>query len=321
MGETYAAAGVSIEATTRPYAGWLRWPAHVPAGGAGRHRFVRLTRRRPVRVPGAGAGLDRRRRHEAARRRGHWPLRHHRHRPVAMCGRRRRPGADLLVPRLHATAVEPAVVEPLWPAWPTAAVRPGARWSAAMAEHGDGHPLELAGFAVGVVERGDPRRPRRPAGRCRARAALPGLRSNGYSLARRVLLGDELAGWTTRRGPARRAPWPTSSAAVRRTPRRWPCWGGVPVRASRTSRAGPARYLVRALPEGAAPSSSGALARALRLRRSNGGDVTDDEMARSTRPGMLALVPSEAVGAAQTPRPAAVRRGSRVAGERTVTLA
>lgn len=59
-----------------------------------------------------------------------------------------------------------------------------------IAEHGEGHPLDLAGFAVGVVERerlitgaaievGD---------RVVALAS-PGLRSNGYSLARRVLLG------------------------------------------------------------------------------------------------------------------------------------
>jgi hypothetical protein len=34
-----------------------------------------------------------------------------------------------------------------------------------VAEHGDGHPLELAGFAVGVVERGrHHRRRRRTAG-------------------------------------------------------------------------------------------------------------------------------------------------------------
>jgi len=58
-----------------------------------------------------------------------------------------------------------------------------------IAEHGAGHTLDLAGFAVGVVERGalitgSAVR----AGDVLVGLSSPGLRSNGYSLARRVLL-------------------------------------------------------------------------------------------------------------------------------------
>ncbi|HEX9260743.1 MAG TPA: phosphoribosylformylglycinamidine cyclo-ligase [Acidimicrobiales bacterium] len=58
-----------------------------------------------------------------------------------------------------------------------------------IAEHGDGHSMDLAGFVVGVVERsaiitGEAIRP----GDVLVGLASPGLRSNGYSLARRVLL-------------------------------------------------------------------------------------------------------------------------------------
>jgi phosphoribosylformylglycinamidine cyclo-ligase len=58
-----------------------------------------------------------------------------------------------------------------------------------LAEHGHGRSMDLAGFCVGVVERS-----RIVSGASIARGdavigfASPGLRSNGYSLARRVLL-------------------------------------------------------------------------------------------------------------------------------------
>jgi phosphoribosylformylglycinamidine cyclo-ligase len=69
-----------------------------------------------------------------------------------------------------------------------------------VAEHGDGHGLEVAGFCVGVAERaslltGASVRP----GDAIVGLASPGLRSNGYTLARHVLLDiaglalDELA--------------------------------------------------------------------------------------------------------------------------------
>ena len=50
--------------------------------------------------------------------------------------------------------------------------------------------LDLAGFAVGVVEQGDPARARARAARATSSSGCPrpGLRSNGYTLARHVLL-------------------------------------------------------------------------------------------------------------------------------------
>jgi phosphoribosylformylglycinamidine cyclo-ligase len=58
-----------------------------------------------------------------------------------------------------------------------------------VAEHGEGHSMDVAGFAVGVVERaavitGASISP----GDVVVGLASPGLRSNGYSLARKVLL-------------------------------------------------------------------------------------------------------------------------------------
>ena len=61
-----------------------------------------------------------------------------------------------------------------------------------IAEHGPGHSLDLAGFVVGIVERsalltGEAIR----AGDVLVGILSPGLRSNGYSLARQVLLPRE----------------------------------------------------------------------------------------------------------------------------------
>lgn len=56
------------------------------------------------------------------------------------------------------------------------------------AEHGNDTPLDLAGFAVGVVEAGDELSPSRVrAGDTLVGLTSPGLRSNGYTLARRAL--------------------------------------------------------------------------------------------------------------------------------------
>jgi phosphoribosylformylglycinamidine cyclo-ligase len=58
-----------------------------------------------------------------------------------------------------------------------------------IAEHGAGHSLDLAGFAVGVVERaGVLTGAAIAAGDVIVGLLSPGLRSNGYSLARQVLL-------------------------------------------------------------------------------------------------------------------------------------
>src|SRR5204862_2708880 len=87
--------------------------------------------------------------------------------------------------------LEPAVVESI-----VAGVAEGCRQAGCalvggeVAEHGDGHPLDLAGFSVGVASRaalitGAAVEP----GDVLVGLASPGLRSNGYSLARAVL-GD-----------------------------------------------------------------------------------------------------------------------------------
>lgn len=58
-----------------------------------------------------------------------------------------------------------------------------------IAEHGPGHSLDLAGFAVGVVERAQVIAGEAVgAGDVLVGLPSPGLRSNGYSLARQVLL-------------------------------------------------------------------------------------------------------------------------------------
>ena len=91
--------------------------------------------------------------------------------------------------------LDPAVVEDL-----VAGVAAGCRKAGCalvggeIAEHGPGHPLDLAGFAVGIAERS--------AIVTGAAIALgdvvlalpsPGLRSNGYSLARAILLREARA--------------------------------------------------------------------------------------------------------------------------------
>src|SRR5207248_772577 len=60
-----------------------------------------------------------------------------------------------------------------------------------VAEHGAGHSMDLAGFCVGVVSRADVLTGAaiRP-GDAVVGLLSPGLRSNGYSLARRVLGAD-----------------------------------------------------------------------------------------------------------------------------------
>lgn len=85
--------------------------------------------------------------------------------------------------------LDPAVVETLVAGVAAGCQRAGAALlGGETAEHGPGTTLDLAGFAVGAVERGH----ELGAARVRSGDALigfwsPGLRSNGYSLARRVL--------------------------------------------------------------------------------------------------------------------------------------
>ena len=244
-------------------------------------------------------------------------------------------GADplLFLDYIATSRVEPAVVEAL-----VAGMADGCRQAGCalvggeVAEHGDGHPLELAGFAVGVVERAGilDGRAVRP-GDAVLGLPSPGLRSNGYSLARRVLLGDEPGrlddeAWP---GAARSLADELLLPSVVYAPTMAALRRAVPVRAfAHITGGGLPGNLVRALPEGCGAvieRGSWPVPRVFdEIQRR--GDVADDEMARvfNLGLGMLALVPSEAVGAAQDAL--AARGGSYVvgrvvAGERTVTLA
>jgi len=175
-----------------------------------------------------------------------------------------------------------------------------------VAEHGEGASLELAGFAVGVAERtelidGSAVRP----GDALIGLPSPGLRSNGYSLARRVLLeragrsldapawdgaehslADELLSPSVVHAPA--------MAALRQV---------VPVHAfAHITGGGLPGNLPRVLPAGCAAAlrlgswpTPQIFAEIQRL-----GDVADDEMRRvfNLGVGMVTIVPAAAVDAA-----------------------
>ena len=134
------------------------------------------------------------------------PVRHHRHRPRGHVRRRhRRPGRrPAVLPRLRRR--RPA--RPgrgrgrSWPAWPTAAVRPAAPWSAARwPSTAPATPWTWPGSpsASSSAPACSPARPSRRA-TCWSACRRPGLRSNGYSLARRVLLPRGPSCSTTRPG-------------------------------------------------------------------------------------------------------------------------
>ena len=219
-------------------------------------------------------------------------------------------GADplLFLDYIATPRVEPAIVEALVDGMASACREAGcALVGGELAEHGDGHSLELAGFAVGVVERADiiDGRGVRP-GDALVGLPSPGLRSNGYSLARRILVGDE---------PARlsREAWPgaTRSLAdellepsVVYAPAMAALRDAVPVHAfAHITGGGLPGNLSRVLPDGC-----GALVRRgswpvprIFEEIQRRGDVADAEMARAFNlgVGMVAVVPPEAAPAAQ----------------------
>ena len=99
------------------------------------------------------------------------------------------------------------------PAWPLRAA--GRRDRRARRRDGPGD-LDVAGFAVGVVERGEELGPDRVrAGDVLVGLASPGLRSNGYSLARQVLLERAGLASTSRPGEGADARWATSCSVPR----------------------------------------------------------------------------------------------------------
>ena len=158
-----------------------------------------------------------------------------------------------------------------------------------VAEHGEGHSMDLAGFCVGVVARAD----------VLTGAAIepgdavigllsPGLRSNGYSLARRILGADPAFVDELLRPSVIYAP---RMAALRRA---------VPVRGfAHITGGGLPGNVARALPAGCdavlrrdswpVPSVFGEIQRR--------GGVTDDEMLRvfNLGVGMVAVVPADVV--------------------------
>ncbi|HET9601642.1 MAG TPA: phosphoribosylformylglycinamidine cyclo-ligase [Acidimicrobiales bacterium] len=219
-------------------------------------------------------------------------------------------GADPLffLDYIAVAQVEPAMVEAL-----VAGMADGCRQAGCalvggeVAEHGEGHALDLAGFAVGVVERDSLITGRAvAAGDALVALPSPGLRSNGYSLARRVLIGADDA-------RLQRPAWGGAShtladellrpsivyapamAALRRV---------VPVHAfAHITGGGLPGNVPRVLPDGClAVIDRSAWPEPQifdEIRRQ--GDVADEEMARvfNLGLGMVAVVPQEAVAAAQ----------------------
>ena len=219
-------------------------------------------------------------------------------------------GADplLFLDYIATGRVEPAVVEDL-----VAGMAEGCRQAGCalvggeVAEHGPGHPLELAGFAVGVVERSaviDGSGVR--AGDVVLALPSPGLRSNGYSLVRRVLLGDDLdrlhdEAWA---GAGRTLADELLLPSIVYAPAMRALRTSVPVGAfAHITGGGLPGNVPRVLPDGCGvvlERGSWPVPRVFtEIQRR--GDVTDDEMARvfNLGVGMVAIVPAEAAVMAQ----------------------
>jgi phosphoribosylformylglycinamidine cyclo-ligase len=232
-------------------------------------------------------------------------------------------GADplLFLDYIGVDRVEPAVIEALVSGMAEGCRQAGcALVGGEIAEHGVGSHLELAGFAVGVVERAaivDGAEVR--VGDVLVGLPSPGLRSNGYSLARRVLLeragraldgpawdgadqslADELLRPSTVYAPA--------LAVVRRT---------VSVHAfAHITGGGLPGNLPRVLPEGCGAvvrlgswPQPGIFGEIQRL-----GDVTDREMARVFNLGIGMVIVVPASERAQTQEALADWGGSYVIG-------
>jgi phosphoribosylformylglycinamidine cyclo-ligase len=197
-----------------------------------------------------------------------------------------------------------------------------------VAEHGDGHSMDLAGFAVGVVDRaailtGAAIRP----GDALVGLASPGLRSNGYALARAVLLDrPERMGEPAWEGADHTVADELLRPSLVYAPVMAALRGAVPVHGfAHVTGGGLAGNLARVLPGGCdAVVRRGTwpvprvFAEIQRL-----GEVFDDEMLRvfNLGIGMVAVVPPDAAPAAVAAAPGAVVIGEVVAGSGRVVTA
>ena len=184
-----------------------------------------------------------------------------------------------------------------------------------VAEHGDGHAMDLAGFCVGVVERdailtGAAIEP----GDVLIGLASPGLRSNGYSLARRVLQGrDDLLDELLRPSVIYSPRMAALRGAARVHGFAHITGGGIPGNVARVLPAGcDAVFRRRSWPVPAIFSE---------IQR--GGGISDDEMARvfNLGIGMVAVVARGDVEAALDVLGDAFVVGEVVAGSGAVVLA
>jgi phosphoribosylformylglycinamidine cyclo-ligase len=202
--------------------------------------------------------------------------------------------------------LDPAVVEAI-----VAGVADGCRAAGCalvggeVAEHGEGHHLDLAGFAVGVVDRdaavtGAAIRP----GDQIVGLVSPGLRSNGYALARAVLLtqgpGLDEPAWDG-------APHTLADELLRPSVIYAPILAAlrraVPVHGmAHITGGGLPGNLARILPSGcdAVVRRAGWPVPRIFTEIQRRGDVADDEMANvfNLGVGMVAVVPADAVSQA-----------------------
>ena len=343
MGETYAAAGVTSRPATRPCAGighvarsTFRPEVLGDIGGfGGRSSPCPSGYRQPVLVSSTDGVGTKLLVAEAAGRFDTIGID-----LVAMCvddvavpGRR-----PALLPRLHRRrrgSSRPSSRRS-WPAWPRAAARPGARWSAARwPSTATGHAARAGRLrgrawssATGILDGRAVAAGRRRASGCRR----PGCARTATRWPDGCCSVTSRAGSTTRRGPARHAPWPTSSCCRRSSTR--PTMAAlrraVAVHGVRPHhRRGHARQPgPRAARRGATPSSSGGRGRCpASSTRSNGGATWPTTRWRACSTSASACSPSCRARRSGWRRTRLAARGGSyvvgrvVAGERTVTLA
>jgi phosphoribosylformylglycinamidine cyclo-ligase len=200
--------------------------------------------------------------------------------------------------------LDPAVVEAV-----VAGVAEGCRLAGCalvggeIAEHGEGHSMDLAGFVVGVVSRAEVLTGAAiEAGDVLLALPSPGLRSNGYSLARRVLMPSpdrlDQAAWA---GAEHTVADELLRPSVVYSPAMAALRCAVPVHGfAHITGGGIPGNLVRVLPasvDAVVRTGSWPVPRVFAEIQTRG-EVAADEMARvfNLGVGMVAVLPPEAVG-------------------------